>query len=1208
MKIKPKLTLAFLLASLVPLVVLGVFSYVNARETVTNGVLNQLQSVAVIQKHRVESIVSQNLERLALVSSRTQLRISLDSYLKQNSIADQERMNTILLDARSSIKDFEEIYVLNLDGEVVASTSETMIGSLLANEGAFIRGRAEENSGALLFLDETGELKASLSGPLYLEDEPIGVVVIRSSADNILSVVGDYTGLGKTGETSLAKRNEDGDALFLTPLRFDPEAKLHRTMSLDNLDSPTVQALLGNEGLFTDAVDYRGEPVLAAAQYIPEVDWGLVAKIDEAEAFAPVTRLHNLTALTIGLAAALVVIVSLYLARNISKPIQSLARVADKIREGDVSQRAEVVSSDEIGMLAQHFNDMTEDLVRTNNTLRSVNSALKTLSECNQILVRATDESTLLKGVCRIIVTHGGYRGARVGLVDPGDETTVRPVAEAWHENGNCSNHDVAWPGEEDYRVIFMEAVNTGKPQVLKGIHNNASYVHLSTEANERGYESLIALPLSADGQASGVLFIYSAEAGPFDKDEVKLLTELADDLAYGIRALRMRVEREQAEERITHLSDVLRAIRNVNQLITHEKDRELLIQETCDILIETRGYERAWILFLDEHGEPLLAATSGLGDESTAFMERIKAGKYPQCVNELLAQKSPFLAFNHPGQQHQGCIQARSHEAYGTFRAKLEHDGRLYGLLGVTVVPTSVSDNEEQDLFMELAKDVAFALATIETEENRQRVEEKLRRSEVSLAEAQRIAHVGSWDWDILKNEVSYSDEFHRMFGRRITNLDAFLDSLHPDDREFVEKSVNEAMYKNRPYDIEYRVILPNGAERVIHAQGEVTFNNTGKSVRIVGTVQDISEHKLAESALKASEEKLRLMFKSVPEGITLSDLDGNILETNEAAVKMHGYDSKEELIGGRGFELIAEEDRSRAMENLRETLEKGHSPTVEYTFLRKDGSEFPAELTAALLRDGAGNPVGFIAVTRDITERRKMEEQLILTDRLASIGELASGVAHELNNPLTGVIGLSQLLTQRDVPEDIKEDLNLVYSEAQRAANVVKNLLTFARKHSPAKELININDAISKVLELRAYEERVSNIEVVIHLAPDLPQIMADYFQLQQVFLNIVINAEYFMIEAHNKGTLTITTERAGDGVRTSFTDDGPGIPREDLGHIFDPFFTTKEVGKGTGLGLSICHGIISAHNGRIYAESEPGKGTTFIVELPLSQEEIE
>ena len=234
--------------------------------------------------------------------------------------------------------------------------------------------------------------------------------------------------------------------------------------------------------------------------------------------------------------------------------------------------------------------------------------------------------------------------------------------------------------------------------------------------------------------------------------------------------------------------------------------------------------------------------------------------------------------------------------------------------------------------------------------------------------------------------------------------------------------------------------------------------------------------------------------------------------------------------------------------------------------------------------------------------TEQRRAKEQLLITDRLASIGELASGLAHELNNPLTGVIGFSQLLLSKDLPDEVREDIKIIYSEARRAADVMKNLLIFARKHPPVKQLVDINSVIEKVLALRAYEQKVENIQVFNRLAPDLPLTMADYFQLQQVFLNIIINAEHFMLEAHQRGTLTITTRRVGNSIIASFTDDGPGIASEDLVHLFDPFFTTKEVGEGTGLGLSICHGIITEHNGLLYAESKPGKGATFVVELPV------
>jgi signal transduction histidine kinase len=245
--------------------------------------------------------------------------------------------------------------------------------------------------------------------------------------------------------------------------------------------------------------------------------------------------------------------------------------------------------------------------------------------------------------------------------------------------------------------------------------------------------------------------------------------------------------------------------------------------------------------------------------------------------------------------------------------------------------------------------------------------------------------------------------------------------------------------------------------------------------------------------------------------------------------------------------------------------------------------------------------------ALRRRVAELEGLEtgragEQMLITDRLASIGELASGIAHELNNPLTSVIGFAQLLLGRDLPDDIRDDIGVIYREAKRTADVMKNLLIFARKHPPLKQPVDINGVIEKVLALRAYEHGVENIQVVTRLAPDLPPTMADYFQLQQVFLNIVINAEHFMLQAHQRGTLTIATRRAGDAVIASFTDDGSGIAKENLAHLFDPFFTTKEVGEGTGLGLSICHGIVTGHGGRIYAQSGPGGGATFIVELPV------
>ena len=239
----------------------------------------------------------------------------------------------------------------------------------------------------------------------------------------------------------------------------------------------------------------------------------------------------------------------------------------------------------------------------------------------------------------------------------------------------------------------------------------------------------------------------------------------------------------------------------------------------------------------------------------------------------------------------------------------------------------------------------------------------------------------------------------------------------------------------------------------------------------------------------------------------------------------------------------------------------------------------------------------------TRELEEA---QNQLVQAEKMSVVGQLVSGVAHELNNPLAGVLGYSQLLLRMDLSEEVRRGLNKIESEAERCRRIVQNLLIFARKNKPQKRPVDLNSLLESVLELKAYPLKVENIRVERDMEPDLPRPMADASQLQQVVMNIVHNAQQAMSEKKGSGVLTVRTRHTDGRIRLEIGDTGPGIAPENLTRIFDPFFTTKEVGQGTGLGLSICYGIIQEHRGRIWAESRLGEGSTFYMEIPVQGEE--
>jgi len=373
----------------------------------------------------------------------------------------------------------------------------------------------------------------------------------------------------------------------------------------------------------------------------------------------------------------------------------------------------------------------------------------------------------------------------------------------------------------------------------------------------------------------------------------------------------------------------------------------------------------------------------------------------------------------------------------------------------------------------------------------------------------------------------------------------------------------------------------------------------------------QEVKERRRAEEKLKESEHFSSSLLANSPNPIIVINPDTSIKYVNPALEKLTGF-SLSELIGRKApYPYWAEETIKKTTGDLEMGMRR-KAVRVEELYRNKSGEQFWAEITSAPISKN-GEFKYLLANWVDITERKQAEEkerelqrELYLSSRLASIGELAAGVAHQLNNPLTGVLGFSQRLLRKSTDEEASQDLKRIYTETERAAKIVQNLLTFARRREAKKEYSNVNNIVQGALELRAYELKTSNIDVITNLDPSLPKIMLDFHQIQEVFLNIILNAEQAMTEANGGGKLIIKTEKKNGYTRTTFTDDGPGILSENLDNVLDPFFTTKGEKGGTGLGLSVCHGIISEHGGKIYARSKPGKGATFFVELPIIAEE--
>lgn len=719
--------------------------------------------------------------------------------------------------------------------------------------------------------------------------------------------------------------------------------------------------------------------------------------------------------------------------------------------------------------------------------------------------------------------------------------------------------------------------------------------------------------------------------------------------------ALDMSSQR-RAQRALRRRNSELTVLREISSLADKTFDGRILMTKALPRMVEPLGYDFAAYYALSPAGRSFTLLADSLSDQSLGPLPRTIDQGGVETLRTCLGKKEFCISTKRTRCPHMpraltDYIEQQSIELLAVFPIKTA--ARLFGLLILGRRRAMLPEKEEEAFLVSMSMQISATLERI-------KLFETLQRNLVDVMELQKAGYFMSSTRDrqaivgSLCNSILNIMEFAAVIielndslagaylkhGDDIATLavsDFLFDTLWSEE---IDRVKNLAIMTKLPkFCTPQRSVLvkvgnlpgrdhfcfrslgvfPLISKDRVHGVVKVFSSTEGKFVAEINSVLQtiISQAAMAlenatlienlERTMKEVSEKERFLenvIESSSDGVLVTDGRGNMVRMNKALCELLGLKrgkvcSLFEILGS-GPAGQGESDFAGFMEYL---CKHGPTKLQERKIKRAEGSEITVEMSITPYRDDKENPAGVIVIVRDISERQALQDRLFQTEKLSALGEVISGVAHELNNPLTGVIGFSELLAKKsDLDDNTREKVLKILREADRCRRIVNNLLEFSRMRPSQRRAVNINRLIDEVLELKGYELKVSNIEVRKRFAPNLPETAGDPQLLQQVIFNIINNAHQALTQQGKGGVLTITTNSGSGSITVSIKDNGPGIPRQLQAKIFDPFFTTKGPGKGTGLGLSLSYKIIERHAGTIKVESTPGRGATFTVTLPI------
>ncbi|MHB8792955.1 MAG: GAF domain-containing protein [Thermoleophilia bacterium] len=911
-------------------------------------------------------------------------------------------------------------------------------------------------------------------------------------------------------------------------------------------------------------------------------------------------------------------------ARQLVFPIKRMSEASLQIARGDLSQRVEVKGQDELADMGTAFNDMADSLERRTEQLEREKARIRSIHQSIGDGIMVIDRAGVIISVNPAAERALGRpvteleRTTNIGVPALQEALSRRigldEMVECWKEK-DCAKEDCPSHGSKDRRCWLqcgtycynqIQGTFRQKRDACErcDVFIKNAVMDLTLDIHERHYSTSI-LPILDDlGQQEGRTIVMHD------------ITEVL-----------------QAKESVERHSAELAAINSISEVVSESLDLQTTLDNALEKIQEIRGTDAVSIhLIADDRDGLYLAAQKGLPDALRQEMERIPLGF-----------SCPGIAVETGGPVNIGDL--REHEDIPPVALKagflsslavpLKSKNKIIGSLSMAACRLNAFTSADVKLMCLIGMQVGVAI------DNSILYEDSLRHSRQALAKSRIVSTLTSTlelekvfdDFNEAMRDLVDFDRLSVIIGGEgsITKLllpDGAVPAVQDETGNgflMTDTAAQWVIENNSPYlsgDISaekkfreqdyfvregYRsqLNLPLVVKgTVLGSMNMVSVDKNAFDDATIGMLQPVADQvaltianqKLFEDVARSKAE-WETTFDSASEGIAMVGTNHRILRLNKAAAEMMGG-SVEDFAGRPCFEVIHDSGSKPASCLMTESVSACSSARGEQEM--DDGRTL--ELLVDPVYDDEGMPAGAVHFLRDITEAKRLRQQLLQSEKMIAVGQLVAGVAHEINNPLTGVIGYAQLLLKRDIDDQAKKDAEGIYREAERATRIVRHLLSFARKHQPERKNVDINAVIRESVELKAYEMRVNNIAMETDLDASLPMTVADPHQLQQVFVNLISNAEQAMLDFRGSGLLKISTALVDDRIQVSFVDNGPGISEEIADRVFDPFFTTKDVGKGTGLGLSVCYGVAQDHGGRIWAETVKGQGAKVTVELPV------